>query len=349
MNKTANCPAFSNPTRDEVRHGSLLLTGLYTAHGLLSFKTWHCRRFRQDKAVQIESGDLAGSGVEIRDNKVKSSLLVPLLGCSLTRQLFTTRIFCHLRSTTRNSTTMAIDSPFYSKLAGLYQGGHSDWPWYCYAALVFQVNDQMNLVGETWSVAHESAAGNEQTQLRIARQLREAMLKASVLVGFPKGINAMTTLQQRIHADAPALGKSLDNDKSLRENLQRPEKDNRGKEFFSKVYAQHTDRVLHSLAIVSGGDLAEFAINAVYGDLMAEVSRLNARDTGLLEFLACYATAGTSGLQAKSHMYGSHNLGNTKTEILAVVAICDAIENEYDLKKDRPLEQYNWLAKAEQW
>lgn len=32
------------------------------------------------------------------------------------------------------------------------------------------------------------------------------------------------------------------------------------------------------------------AINAIYGDLMAEESRLNAKETGLLEFLACYAS-----------------------------------------------------------
>nr|POE62418.1 hypothetical protein CFP56_68793 [Quercus suber] len=115
------------------------------------------------------------------------------------------------------------------------------------------------------------------------------------------------------------------------------------------IYAQHTDRVLQNLSMASGGDLAEFAINAVYGDLMAEVSRLNARDTGLLEFLACYATAGTSRLQAKSHMYGSHNLGNTKAEIQAAIEICDAIERELGLMKDRPSEQYEWLAKVEQW
>lgn len=44
------------------------------------------------------------------------------------------------------------------------------------------------------------------------------------------------------------------------------------------------------MSLASGGDLAEFAIDAVYGDLMAEESRLSAKKTGLLEFLACYAT-----------------------------------------------------------
>lgn len=48
------------------------------------------------------------------------------------------------------------------------------------------------------------------------------------------------------------------------------------------------------MSLASGGDLSEFAINAVYGDLMAEESRLSAKETGLLEFLACYATGWVS-------------------------------------------------------
>lgn len=164
-----------------------------------------------------------------------------------------------------------------------------------------------------------------------------------------QGINAMTTLRKHILDSAPHLEEKLDQDKSLRQSLQRDEKDARGKEFFSNIYAQHTDRVLNNLSIASGGDLAEFAINAVYGDLMAETSRLNAKETGLLEFLACYATAGTSGLQAKSHMYGSHNLGNTKAEIKTAVAICDTIEAEIGMKKERSTEEYKWLAKADKW
>jgi hypothetical protein len=43
------------------------------------------------------------------------------------------------------------------------------------------------------------------------------------------------------------------------------------------------------MSLASGGDLSQFAINAVYGDLMAEERRLGAKETGLLEFLACYA------------------------------------------------------------
>lgn len=253
----------------------------------------------------------------------------------------------------------------FDKLAGIYLGGSKDFPWYCYAALVFQVNDQMELVGETWRAVLARTQDQEEL-LRAARQMRESLLKASVLVGFPKvhmpllaflqaqtnpsqGINAMTTLRKHIQASAPEVSNRLDKDPSLRKSIQRPEKDARGKEFFSHIYAQHTERVLDHLSIVSGGDLAEFAINAVYGDLMAETTRLSAQWTALIEFLACYAVAGSSVVQAKSHMFGSHNLGNGKAELKAAIEICGAIEKDLGVRVDRSGESWAWLAKMDGW
>ena len=80
---------------------------------------------------------------------------------------------------------MAIDQQFFDKLASVYQGQAQDFPWHCYAALVFQVHDEMNLVGQTWDAVLENTQ-DEKDQLRVARQMRESPLKASVLVGFPK-------------------------------------------------------------------------------------------------------------------------------------------------------------------
>ena len=37
------------------------------------------------------------------------------------------------------------------------------------------------------------------------------------------------------------------------------------------------------LSVISGGDLSEFAVTGIYGDLMAECSILNEKETGLLE------------------------------------------------------------------
>ena len=174
-------------------------------------------------------------------------------------------------------------------------------------------------------------------------------LRGLMITDLQQGINALSALRKHIKDSAPSLEEKLDKDYSLRQPLQRDEKDARGKAFFSKIYGQHTDKVLHNLAVSSGGDLAQFAINAVYGDLMAETSRFDAMQTGLLEFLACYATGGTTTLQAKSHMYGSHNLGNKKVEIRAATAICDAIEAEMGARIDRSGAGWAWLAKADEW
>jgi hypothetical protein len=80
---------------------------------------------------------------------------------------------------------MAIDQQFFDKLAGVYQGRIPQFPWYCYAVVVFQVHDKMDFVGQTWRYVLEQTK-EEDDGLRIARQMREALLKASVLVGFPK-------------------------------------------------------------------------------------------------------------------------------------------------------------------
>ena len=157
------------------------------------------------------------------------------------------------------------------------------------------------------------------------------------------------TLRSAIKANHPEIEARLDCDSSLRQHLQRPEKDRRGKEFFSKIYAQHTDKVLENMSLASGGDLSEFAINAIYGDLMAEVSRLDAKETGLLEFLACYSAGGSVWSQAKGHMYGSHNLGNGKAEIYGAVHICQAIEEELNIHVNRDPKNWDWISKADKW
>lgn len=183
---------------------------------------------------------------------------------------------------------MSIDDAFFHDLESTFPGG-SNSPWYVYAGLIFQANDRMEYLASTWHYIQAQTA-DEDEKIKKARKFREALLKASVLVGFPKGINACIKLRKAIEETNPSVEEKLDHDPSLRQSLQRPEKDARGKEFFSKIYAQHTEKVLQNMSLASGGDLAEFAINAIYGDLMAETSRLNEKETGLLEFLACYAT-----------------------------------------------------------
>ena len=98
----------------------------------------------------------------------------------------------------------------------------------------------------------------------------------------------------------------------------------------------------------SGGDLSEFAVDCVYGDLMAETSILSAKDTGLLEFACCYASGAYP--QAKGHMYGSRNLGNGKREVEGVVALCHAIADALGIDMCREgLDEWAFLDKIKSW
>lgn len=71
-------------------------------------------------------------------------------------------------------------------------------------------------------------------------------------------------------------------------------------EFFTQIYKQHTGRVLAAMDESSGGDLTHFAINCIYGELLADHSIISARDTGLLEFVCCLAD--DCGPQAKGYV-----------------------------------------------
>jgi len=86
----------------------------------------------------------------------------------------------------------------------------------------------------------------------------------------------------------------------------------RGRKFFTKVYAQHTDRVLNNLAR-GHPDLATYAIESLYGELLSEFSIINEQSTSLIEMVACIAS--NSIPQAKGHVYGAKNMGET-TELL---------------------------------
>lgn len=105
-----------------------------------------------------------------------------------------------------------------------------------------------------------------------------------------KAINGLTALRTAIQDTSPEVQDTLDQDQSLRAPIPKDGRITRGKQFWTNVYAQHNDRILQNMALMSGGDLSEFAVTCIYGDLMAETSILNAQETGLLEFAACYAS-----------------------------------------------------------
>jgi hypothetical protein len=63
--------------------------------------------------------------------------------------------------------------------------GDVESPWYLYVGVILESTGEISHITELWSfLKHHFPA--EDAQLRAARRLREALLKTSVLVGFPR-------------------------------------------------------------------------------------------------------------------------------------------------------------------
>jgi alkylhydroperoxidase/carboxymuconolactone decarboxylase family protein YurZ len=99
------------------------------------------------------------------------------------------------------------------------------------------------------------------------------------------------------------------------------------------------------MARSSGGDLDQFAMLSIYGELMAEERILDAKETGLMEFLVCYASSAAP--QAKGHMYGSRNLGNGKEEILKGIKLAQELTKA--LNFDLDTDSMDFVKKVEGW
>lgn len=154
-----------------------------------------------------------------------------------------------------------------------------------------------------------------------ALRLRSACLKASTLVGFPRAINALTTLHSTMTQTHPTL---LSHPLLLSSAPQSPFSGSasqplhdRGMSLFSRIYASHTPRVLSTLGRCSNGALSDFAVDCIYGALLSDASVTSDRATGLLEFACCLADGVAP--QAKGHFFGAANLGATNDVLAACV------------------------------
>lgn len=219
--------------------------------------------------------------------------------------------------------------------------------WYILAAAVLLALHKEKLIGELWNHVTRDLAGEEEQLLSVARRIREACLKASTLVGFPRAsrnqitptpspelilsqaINALLSLKSAIDTSHPQLTPTLSTDTSLRSPLPSPEKYARGMAFFQQIYQQHTTRVLSAMDATSGGDLTHFAINCIYGELLSEDRIIGGLETGLLEFVCCLADG--CGPQAKGHFFGSINLGASSETLRSAIKLTEELAHQVGL------------------
>ncbi|OAX77469.1 hypothetical protein ACJ72_08232 [Emergomyces africanus] len=236
--------------------------------------------------------------------------------------------------------------------------------WYIVVTASLLAFHKETAVGDLWKYISQRSEGEDKAggldattrKLSIARRIRESCLKASVLVGFPRGINGLLSLQSSLSThEPPSFLTTLKSDKPLRTLSTFPsaaERYARGKHFFTQIYANHTERVLSSMSASSAGDLSYFAVSSIYGELMAEMSILDGRETVLLEFVCCLADG--VGAQAKGHFFGCRNLGVTGPEIRGAIEIVREIAGQMELfsflenvKEEE--EEFKFLNKASAW
>ncbi|OAL35612.1 hypothetical protein AYO20_05231 [Fonsecaea nubica] len=245
--------------------------------------------------------------------------------------------------------------------------------WYILTTALLLAFHKEKLIGELWgylssssssstrdgSAQEDADAAETETEelVAVARRIREACLKASTLVGFPRAINALLTLQQAIEKTHPAVSAVLETDQSLRaavtatteseDGTQRDAtapapattKAARGMALFSRIYAQHTPRVLSAMSRCSGGDLTHFAIHCIYGELLSEASAIDDLATGLLEFVCCLADG--CGPQAKGHFFGSVNLGASAGLLRAAVDLADRVAGAVGVERPWVVSDYD--------
>ncbi|RPB26680.1 hypothetical protein L211DRAFT_866174 [Terfezia boudieri ATCC MYA-4762] len=240
--------------------------------------------------------------------------------------------------------------------------------WYVLTAIALTAVGRQHLVGQLW--VHLAGAAPDQQEVQqagepepipeenlklspemeqevihleqVAMRLREGLMKMSVLFGYPRAINALSTLyksqQQLSGTSTPrtilysTVFSGISGAPHLRPYLcpSRTDKDevpvnnySRGLDLLTKLYSpKHVPNLLHNMSISSAGDLSNFAVSRIYGDLLSDVSILNERETGLACFVTCLALAlgagpkelGLAG-QIKGHMYGARNLGASGAEV----------------------------------
>lgn len=143
----------------------------------------------------------------------------------------------------------------------------------------------------THASSSSSSSPAEQEQLRIARRLREALLKTSAIGGMPKTINALQALKQAVPQslwdEPPTTTSSSSCSRSptgRRHDIHHTPTDQvlaRGQAFFDKCYGKVATRVMDALDHSGTEDLG-LAVRLTYGYVLSPVGVLNERDTSFV-------------------------------------------------------------------
>ncbi|KAH7242398.1 AhpD-like protein [Fusarium tricinctum] len=187
-------------------------------------------------------------------------------------------------------------------------------------------NVLQNAIEGRLDTANEGVTGRDE-QLRIARRLREALVKASAVAGMPKTINALFSLKSATPEDL--LDESGTDAASPR---QRDIYDSsptqvlkRGQAFFENIYGNISRRIMGQLDRSGAPDLGLLA-RLTYGYVLSNTDVLTPAETSFV--LIASLIPQDVNPQLKGHLRGALNGGATVDEVRAVrdvvIKICEA-------------------------
>jgi len=214
--------------------------------------------------------------------------------------------------------------------------GHPQLPlhsWYFITGVTLSILNRPDEIANVFRHAMETGPGGvskkpeHDEQLRIARKMREALVKAAAIGGLPKAINALFALKEA--TPSSLLDEPLGPSPTMRpvEVYDIPSSRilHRGQTFFDKVYGKVAKRVMGQMDRSGTEDLGITA-RLMYGYILSNTNVLNAAESSFV--LLAGLIPQDVNPQLKGHLKGALNNGATVEEVKAVrdvvIRICEA-------------------------
>jgi len=200
-------------------------------------------------------------------------------------------------------------------------------PWYLVAAVGFSASNRPEAVAQIFTHAIQDVQEHDE-RLKIARKIRDGLLKSAMISGFPRVINALVKMKEVTPTEL--LDTELQRDATL--SLQDYEKI--GEQMFTKTYgstAANTQALLDS----AYPDLGYFSKVMAYGFLY-QFNR-HSSDVEFSYIMLASLIAIDAPLQVRWHLDGARRNGASDEQVRAVramaieVAKLAGVQSEHDI------------------
>ncbi|KAL8774691.1 MAG: hypothetical protein Q9209_000630 [Squamulea sp. 1 TL-2023] len=155
--------------------------------------------------------------------------------------------------------------------------------WYLIAGVTLSTLNKPDEIPHVFQDAIERDGGSQQTQLDIARRMREALVKAAAIGGLPKSINALLALKKvtpQALVDEPLnyspTGRSVELYDVPSSHIMQ-----RGQSFFDQIYGKVSKRVMGQMDHSGTEDLGMTA-RLMYGYILSNTSVLSPAESSFV-------------------------------------------------------------------